>query len=341
MDAARPTWQGLASNNGCTLNLNATGSSNGLGRLRVVTNGLRFAATSRPLNAGAEQTELYAWKIGEDAMVFQVASSPAMAFITNITAAQVQGIFKGTIQNWNDAGLGGPATPIFADCRIVGSGSRDVVVRLFALGSASATPPVDAGCDSRLTTSADEAAAANTDFHIVYTSLANVGLPGTKELRLSGGAPLVTGIGNASTFVTPSVATVSNGTYPAPRELFLAVNKFSFLPANTNTDVTAQVKAYDFINYMLSSAGQGFVSSTGFVPVSPKVPFPAADINLDGTVALGDLGKVTGRWGQTDTTFGWVRADATKDGTIALGDIGAVTGKWGTSGAGNAFVAPN
>jgi ABC-type phosphate transport system substrate-binding protein len=327
IDAARPVWQGLAVNNGCTLTLAATGSGAGITAVR--NESVNFAGSSRPLTA-AESQELYAWKIGGDAMTFQVSSAASMSFVTQITAAQVQGIWNNTITNWS--ALGGPDQAIIADCRIVGSGSQGDLVRLFAISTAAEA----AACDSRLLTSADEAAAANTPFHIVYTSLANIGVAGTKELKLSGGAPLITGIGNASTFVTPSVATVQNGTYPAPRELFLVANKFTDVPAGTATDTTAYVKSYDFINYMASSAGQAKVASTGFVTVAPFVAIPDYDPNLDGVVSLPDLGQITGKWSQSNAVQGWVRADVNNDGTIALGDIGGVTGRWGGTG----FVAP-
>jgi ABC-type phosphate transport system substrate-binding protein len=340
IDAARPTWNGLATSGNCALNLTGNGSGAGLDALRAGT--VNFAASSRPLGTGTNATKnaaelagLWAWKIGQDALVFQVSDSANMSFITNITPAQVQGIYNGTIQNWNEGGLGGPATPILADCRITQSGSRDDAVRLFGLN--------ETGCDSRLTSSADEATAAKTDYHIVYTSLANVGIAGTKELRLSGGAPLTSGVGSAGTFVAPNKANVSNGTYPAPRELFLAVQKFSSLAAGvSNVNTTNLVKAYDFLNYMASDAGQAFVSQTGFVPVSPSVPFPYGDINLDGVISLPDLGQITGKWAQSDAaTPGWVRADANRDGNISLPDIGQVTGSWGSQAGGKVFKAPS
>ena len=323
LDAARPTWQGLAVNAGCTVTLGNTGS--GTGVTNTANETVTFGASSAPLTA-AQKVDLHSWIIGGDAMVLQVSSSANMAFITQITAAQVQGIWNGSITNWS--ALGGPSQTIIADCRITTSGSRSDMLRLFAITSAQET----GACDSRLTTSLQEANAAQTDYHIVYTSLANVGVAGTKELPLSGGAPLTTGIGNASTFINPSVVTVQNGTYPAPRQLFVLAKKFNVLTTMSATDTTALVKAYDFINYMASSAGQASVSAVGFVTVAPFVPIPDADINLDGAIAIGDLGQVTGKWTQSDTVKGWIRADVDNNGVIAIGDIGGVTGRWGGTG---------
>lgn len=334
-------WASLPVNNGCVLNYDTTpdGSSAGLTALRNKT--IQFAASSRPIRAGSEIDQLHAWKVARDAMVFQVSTNSAMNFITQITPVQVQGILKGTIQNWNEGGLGGPAQPIRAVCRNSDSGTYGDVHRLFNLGSDAVQGVNDAGCDVRVDTSADEANEARTPYSIVYTSLANVGVTGTKELALSGDAAFTQLDNTPGTPTLPSVANVANSTYPAPRELFLAVNEFQLLPANTNTDNTDYVKAYEYINYILSSAGQAIVNAEGFVGVPTFVPFPYSDVDLNGVVALGDLGKITGRWATSDSTPGWVRGDADRNGTIALGDIGVVTGKWGSTAPGNAFQPSN
>src|SRR5262249_37791683 len=161
----------------------------------------------------------------------------------------------------------------------------------------------------------------------------------TKELSLSGGAPLTTGIGSAGTFVAATTANVANGTYPAPRPLVLVVPKWD---PNNPTDVnrvttnTNFVKGLDFINYMLNE-GQASVSANRAVSVPTRVVFPASDVNLDGVVSLPDLGRITGSWGATDAnTPGWIRADAAghsgdnaPDGVVSLPDIGKVTSVWG------------
>jgi ABC-type phosphate transport system substrate-binding protein len=343
VEAGATPWAALSINNGCVLNYDTTpgGSSEGLTGAR--NNVYQLAASSRPLRAGNEIDQLHAWKVARDAMVFQVSTNTAMNFITQITPVQVQGIFKGTIQNWNEGGLGGPAQPIRAVCRNSDSGTYGDMHRLFNLGSDAVQGVNDAGCDVRVLTSADEAAEASNPFTIVYTSLANIGVGSTKELQLSGDAAF-TQLDNApGTPTLPSVANVANGTYPAPRELFLAVKEFQLLPggASTATDNTDYVKAYEYINYILSSAGQAIVNAEGFVGVPTFVPFPYSDVDLNGVVALGDLGKITGRWTQSDSTPGWVRGDADRNGVIALGDIGVVTGKWGSTAPGNAFQPSN
>ena len=125
------------------------------------------------------------------------------------------------------------------------------------------------------------------------------------------------------------------GTAGGPTSLYLAVRKPTVA---SRIDNTALVRGDDFVNYMLSAAGQAHVAAAGFspVPVPASRPIPDFDANLDGAVGLADIGNLIGRWGQTSSCPGWIRADVNNDGAVGLGDIGRVTAKWGGTG----FVAP-
>lgn len=352
INAAKPTWAGQvpdgtasvlsgAGSGGAGCNMTFLGpDGSGAGLTALLNKTVNFAASSRPLKSGAEASGLYSFKIGKDAIVFQVSTDSAMSFISNITANQVQGIYKGTITDWNQLGASS-SHPINAVCRNTDSGSRSDLMRLFSIGSDTAVPLLDVGCDVRVDTSADEASLAQVPYNIVYTSLANVGVAGTKELGLThvSGDAMASGY-PLGTNVKPSVATVAAGDYPAPRELFLAVNQFSTLAAGASTTNTNYVKAYDFINFMASQQGQGIVGASGFVTVAPFVPFPYTDANLDGIVAGGDIGVITGKWAQSDPIKGWIRADVDRNGIVAGGDIGLITGKWGSRAPNVAFQTP-
>ncbi len=320
---AQPGFQAAAANAGTTLALVASGSGAGLNALRAGT--IDVAASSRPLSA-AEKAELWAWKVGGDAMILAVQDSAAMSFITDITSAQVKGIWEGTITNWS--ALGGPSQTIVPRSRTTVSGSQPDHLRLFSISAALEAATITATGLPRLNTSEDEATAAiNNPYQIVYTSLANAGRAGLKPLTLNG--------------ITATVITVQNNTYPAPRELFLAVRKFTGSAGaspNTRIDNSNLVKGDDFVNYMLTTAGQTAVATAGFVqtPVPANPVIPNWDLNLDGGVSLPDLGAITGKWGQSSTCKGWIRADANNDGGISLPDLGQVTGRWGGTG----FVAP-
>ena len=357
---AKPGFQ--SSNPNCSLRVGTEGSGGGIAGLIGGNDGTTtytagtfdVAASSRaPKSSGGvngagghagaggdvsgnEKNLGYFWKIGGDAMTILVSSGSAMSFLGGqITATQVHNIFNNGVLYWDDAALGFSGAPhqlIAPRCRIVGSGSRSDFLSFFKVGGTNGTETCSG---SRLQTSLDDAQAATQDYSIVYTSLANVGYPGTQALKLSGGAQGLS-IGNPSTFVTPSATNVQNGSYPAPRVLYLAIQKFSN-PGIDPINDSNMTKAQALVNYMASSAGQAAVAAVGFVQVTPFVPIPAYDVNLDGVVTLPDLGQITSKWGQSNSMPGWTRADVNNDGVITLPDIGSVTSHWGASG----FVAPN
>ncbi len=325
--AARSGFQ--SANAGCTLTLAESGSNAGITAL--INGTIDIAASSRPRNASVTNENNLNWfKIGADAMVLVVRGNATMNFISNITLAQVEGIWEGTITNWNQ--LGGPNVAIVPRSRATSGGSYSDFLRLFSISSGlEATTIANTGLP-RLNTSEDESTAAcNNDYQITYSSLANLALYGPagsgclKALTLNGTAP--------------SVTSVQNGTYGAPRELFLAMRKNSFAGGTPAAD-SGLTKAMDLINYMYSTAGQNAVASVGFVqvPVVSGTRIPNFDVNLDGAVGLADIGQITSKWGQTAAGCnGWIRADVTNDAAVGLADIGQITSRWGGAG----FVAPN
>jgi len=299
--------------------LNSTGSGTGLNALRADT--IDVAASSRPLTT-TELTELYAFEIGGDAMVLAVNDTPAMNFITNITVAQVEGIWEGSITNWS--ALGGSSQAIVPRARIIDSGTRPDFLRLFSVNDALEQTVIGNTGLPRLVESSDMAdAAAANDYQIVYTSLANAARNDLKALTLNG--------------IFPTIITVQDGTYPAKRQLYLAVHKTNDGPPRI--DNSNLVRGDDFVNYMLTAAGQAHVAAAGFVKVAvpSSKPIPDFDINLDRSVSLPDLGAITGKWAQSSTCKGRIRADANNDGTVSLPDLGQVTSKWGGAG----FAPPN
>jgi ABC-type phosphate transport system substrate-binding protein len=307
---------------GTDAQLASIGSGNGLAKLKLVPPTIEVAPSSRPLNA-SELAVAYDFEIGRDGFVMAVQNSLAMDFLTNITKTQVEQIYEGTIHFWDEGGLGGPHVAIVPRARITGSGSQPDFLSSFAVDSTLENNTITATGLPRLTESSDMAqqAAANA-YQIAYTSLANLTTPGMKVLTLNG--------------IAPTVATVLAGTYPAPRELHLAVPKTSVV---NRIDSTKQVRGDDWVNFALSSAGQNIVEAQGFVRVPvPAIPrLPDWDINMDGGTSLGDLGAITAKWGQSSACPGWIRGDANNSGGVSLGDIGVITGKWGNPG----FIPPN
>jgi phosphate transport system substrate-binding protein len=282
---------------------------------------INAAAVSRPLTT-AEKGSLYAWQIGGDAMVLAVQDSPAMSFLSNITSAQVQGIYNGTITNWS--ALGGPDQPILPRSGALDAEDRADMLRLFNVTDSAEQSTISATGLPRLGSAYSEAAAAVANpYQIVYTSLADVYVTGLKPLSVDG--------------VSPSVLTVQNGTYSAGRAFYIAMRKNSFSGAGL-TDWST-VKAEDLVNYLLTTPGQQAVTQNGFVQtvVPANQPIPDVDINLVGKVNILDVGGLIAHWGQTSTCPGWIRADITNDGNVNILDVGQLIHYWGKKG----FVPPN
>lgn len=366
---AWPTGQKL----GCNVALVASGSGTGktglinyyTGATATVTD---LAASSAPLSS-SETASLIAFQTGGDAMVIAVkADNP----VSQITMAEVYGIFNGTITTWEQlANANGKTGTIVPRSRITGSGSRDDLNRLFKVdrGAGGTGPACSAGfttCEPtviaatglpRLVTSEDEAdAACNNANQIVYTSLANLQANGPGGAGCMKALPLQTSTfastapfaptGSSGPFVSPSTTTAAvGGTYGAKRQLFLALPKVSLMASKWGTgngtgwtDKLGLTKAIDIVNYMSSTQGQTATGAVGFIQISvaSKQPVPDADIDLNGGIGLTDIGQITGRWNRTDTIPGSVRADVDNNGGVGLSDIGKITGQWGATG----FVAP-
>ena len=91
---------------GTTVDTKANGSANGIQDLVAGT--ADIAAISQPLNAQQQGQGLAAVPVALDTIALVVgANNP---FAGGLTSAQVQDIFKGTVQDWSK--VGGPAGPI-------------------------------------------------------------------------------------------------------------------------------------------------------------------------------------------------------------------------------------
>jgi ABC-type phosphate transport system substrate-binding protein/nitrous oxidase accessory protein NosD len=305
-----------AANPGTTLQLTLGTTDTAIAALSAGT--VPVAGISRPLTA-AEQSGLYAWQVGSDAMVFAVQESPSMAFLTGLTSAQVRDIWSGALTSWSQ--LGGPGVAVVPRSLGLAADARSDLLRIFTIADLAEQATISGSGQSRLESSAQAASAAATNpYQIVYTSLAGAAQAGLRVLTLDG--------------VTPSAQTVNSDAYPAVRRFFIAVPKFAG-PVTSYTDLPAAVKSQDLVNYLLSTPGQIAVGAASFVgaPVPASQPIPDIDVDLNGGVGLTDIGQITGRWNTTNSSVsGWIRADVDNSGGVGLTDIGRITGHWGQAG---------
>jgi phosphate transport system substrate-binding protein len=305
-----------AANPGTTVQLGYNTSDGALAALR--SGSIPIAGISRPLTA-AERGDVYAWRVGSDAMVFAVQDSSSMAFLTGLTSAQVRAIWSGTLTRWSQ--LGGPSAPIIPRSLTFDVAMRDDLLRLFSVTDLDEQTTVAATGLPRLEAPLRAASAvATTPYQIVYTSLAGAAQAGLRVVPLDG--------------VAPGAQTVADGTYPAIRQFFIALPRFAG-PASAYTDVPSAVKGQDLVNYLLGAAGQAAVGAANFAQVSGPggQAIPDLDIDLNGGVGLTDIGQVTGRWNSSSPGVpGWIRADVDNSGGVGLTDIGRITGHWGQAG---------
>ncbi len=165
--------------------------------------------------------------------LYNHATSP----VTALTTAQVRGIYNGTYTDWGD--VGGPAgTEIACHGREEGSGTRDTFMEAI-FGDAGADP---SGVDYSWSGNSEVQTNVDTsDKAIGYVGLGYVS-SATPALELDG--------------VTPSAATIGDGSYPIGRSLHMY----------TDGEPTGAVK--EFIDYIKGEDGQAVVVAEGFIALS-------------------------------------------------------------------------
>lgn len=157
--------------------------------------------------------------------------------VSTLTLSQIRGIYNGTIKNWKD--VGGADLSIVVIGRDSASGTRD-----FISTAVMQKDNFTASALEKNSNGAIETAVSTTPGAIGYVGL---GYAETSVKALS--------ITKNGTAVTPSVATVVDGTYPISRQLYML----------TNGPATGIAK--DFLDYALSQEGQKVVEKQGFVRV--------------------------------------------------------------------------
>ncbi|HSV14010.1 MAG TPA: LamG-like jellyroll fold domain-containing protein, partial [Tepidisphaeraceae bacterium] len=123
--------------------------------------------------------------------------------------------------------------------------------------------------------------------------------------------PATTSFGAGSTIDISNNELVSNGTAAAALLKLQSGQIFSSEPADTT-------KAIGYINLSGADAGKFEVRYT-----------LKGDANLDGSVAVGDLGALATSYGIT-TGMSWGNGDFNRDGKVDVGDLGALATNYGT-----------
>lgn len=223
------------------LEIQVSGGGSSTGVTQAGQNQTDIGMSSREIKSSEMTTypNLKQFKIAADGIAI-IMNNQTSGGITGLTIAQLRGIYNGTYTNWNQVG-GSVSQAITVVGRDAASGTRASFDEIVLGGG---TPTVD------------------------MLQEASNGLVRTKVIDTVGAIGYV-GLGYASpslasilsiNSVLPSTATILDGTYPVARSLYFV----------TGGPATGHVA--DFINYMMSPAGQAVVTAEKFVAIETWAP---------------------------------------------------------------------
>ena len=219
----------MQQNGGVDVTFDPTGSGSGI---TAATEGTADIGVSSRALKDEEKANLDEITIALDGIAIIVSKNNPVA---DLTVEQIAGLATGTITNWKD--VGGNDAPVVMVGREAGSGTRD--------GFESITNTKDACkyAQELTATGAVIAAVEANENAIGYASLASV-KDTVKALSVGG--------------VTPSEATVLDGTYKVQRPFVMAVKKGE----------TPRPEVQAFIDFALSADNAQIIADAGAVPLA-------------------------------------------------------------------------
>ncbi len=228
--------------------LSVTGGGSGTGIAALINDNVDIAQSSRAMrqqeidNAAANNVEVYEFIVGQDGIALAVHQSNP---IERVTAAQLKGIFTGSITNWADLGWSeGGNISVYS--RQSNSGTYVFFNELIMDGE-------DWADGTRfMPGSSAIAEALTTDRQgIGYFGVGYVRTPGNRVLELaqSEEGPYISSLESEK---------VNSGEYLLARPLYFY----------TNGVPTGLVRHY--LDWVLSDEGQNVIMSTGFYRVTPE-----------------------------------------------------------------------
>lgn len=239
------TWaeEYMNTNKGAEVSVTGGGSGtgfaallNGTTEICAASRGIKDKETQLASTKGIQPTE---YVVARDGIA--VVVNPANP-VTELTLAQLKGIYTGTITNWSE--VGGPSQPIVVLSRENSSGT-------YVFFQEKVLEEEDYSANALLmpATGAIVNAVSSDKWAIGYVGL---GYADNAKDQVK-----VLGIKSTSTAKTvyPSEATVTDGSYEIARPLYLYVNGMP------------QGLTKSFIDFSKSSQGQKIVKETGYVPV--------------------------------------------------------------------------
>jgi len=219
-------------------NIQVTGGGSAVGVQAIGDKTTDIGMSSRDISSDEmkKYPDLVPTDIATDAIVLIV--NPANP-VSSITLDQARGIYNGTYQGWNSDNIGGTATYIVTIGRDAASGTRVYFNDAVMHGEKYRSDMREMNSNGGV-----KQAVAETPGAIGYVGLGFIDSTVKPLAVFSKGQP-----------VTPSIATVLAHQYPISRPLYMI----------TNGQPTGLAK--DYIDFILSPAGQKIVADQGFVPL--------------------------------------------------------------------------
>ncbi|MEO7442594.1 MAG: phosphate ABC transporter substrate-binding protein [Acidimicrobiales bacterium] len=230
---------------GLTITVDSQGGSAG-GIAQLGAGQVEIAMSSKPIADSDRQmfpsVDFVPNQIGADALGIIVRREVVEGGLRSISKDQARLLFEGKVANW--AELGGPDLAVFVYDKEPGRGTREVLDKYLYGSDGKAPPPPDA--DNFAIVGGNEETRAkllSTEGSVGPLSTSFItGFPNLAALALDG--------------VEATSANVAGGTYPMARPLFLI------------TDGPPTGLARQFLDYVLSPAGQALVTRHGYLTLA-------------------------------------------------------------------------
>ena len=224
--------------------ITVTGGGSGVGISALIDGSTDLAMSSRKLKMDEKLKLQDAGKSYKEVIMaydaLSVIINPSNK-VTQLTRAQLEGIYTGKIKNWKE--VGGDDMTIVVYGRETSSGTYDFFKEKVLLNKNYASTMLNMPATGAIVQSVSQTKGA-----IGYVGMA-----------YQEGDVKVVGVSfDGKTFVKPSMTTAMDKTYPIIRPLFFYYN------------ITKEKTVKPFIDYVLSTEGQATVKTVGYVPLPAK-----------------------------------------------------------------------